>query len=204
MYLLPYVHNLHAHNQNVKLFEVGLGCHPSTITKPKGIDIWRAVLGSEDEIWTAEINANCVSAMFKAKVVPKGVNVLLGDQKNETDLARWIDKSGGSYNVFIDDGSHYNLHIYNTFQAFWPHVVPGGFYFIEDLHVSRVKQFDDNNQQLLMADVVKDWVEQFMNPHAKSGKDYKHKIPKGVKFIMCQAEACVLAKCARNDDAWCY
>src|SRR5205807_591636 len=40
----------------------------------------------------------------------------------------------GPFDVVIDDASHASAHQQIALACLFPHVVPGGFYFIEDLH----------------------------------------------------------------------
>jgi 2-polyprenyl-3-methyl-5-hydroxy-6-metoxy-1,4-benzoquinol methylase len=79
-----------------------------------------------------EYDAECVK---QAKLENKlnGINVLVGDQANYTDLTRWVKESGGNFDVIIDDGGHHLDMIWHSFQLLWPTVKPGGFYFIEDI-----------------------------------------------------------------------
>ena len=65
--------------------------------------------------------------MDRAGVVPKRVNVLIGDQGSEVDMARWIKESGGEFDAIVDDGSHKNHHIYKSLQYLWRNALaPGG------------------------------------------------------------------------------
>ena len=91
-------------------------------------------------------------------------HVLVGDQGNVAHLRRWAKKSGGNFDVIIDDGGHRNSLIYTSFTELWPHLKNGGVfavprhvrhlassswsfprYFLEDLSMGRVKAFDDTN-----------------------------------------------------------
>lgn len=56
-----------------------------------------------------------------------------GDQSSLQFWAEYIKNNGDQINVIIDDGGHHTNQIIPTFNALWPHVVPGGFYCIEDL-----------------------------------------------------------------------
>jgi hypothetical protein len=42
--------------------------------------------------------------------------------------------------------------------------MPLGLYFLEDLHVSRSKNYEDTKGEFVVADVMRDWVEQLMIP----------------------------------------
>lgn len=42
----------------------------------------------------------------------------------------------GLFDFIIDDGSHLSPDVIATMNLLWPHVTPGGYYIVEDLHVS--------------------------------------------------------------------
>ncbi|MGH8862769.1 MAG: hypothetical protein ACRDVG_16310, partial [Jatrophihabitantaceae bacterium] len=55
------------------------------------------------------------------------------DQGDRAQLDDFVAKSGGDFDVIIDDGSHRPDHQQVTFAALFPHLKAGGLYFIEDL-----------------------------------------------------------------------
>ena len=68
----------------------------------------------------------------------KGINTLVGDTARTTDLERWVQESGGQFDVILDDGGHKNHEIFGTLEVLYNKaLLPGGYYFIEDLHVGR-------------------------------------------------------------------
>lgn len=84
-----------------------------------------------------------------------------------------MQESGGHFDAIIDDGSHLASDIMNTFDALWPHVNPGGVYFIEDLQIGRsfdsspkgVETSEDTNGRRVVSDVMQAWVEQLLAPY---------------------------------------
>ena len=60
----------------------------------------------------------------------------VGDQSDPADLARFVESSGGEFDIIIDDGSHKDMHQQVSLVYLFPHLKPGGQYFIEDLQVS--------------------------------------------------------------------
>jgi hypothetical protein len=60
----------------------------------------------------------------------------IGDQSNPADLARFIEFSGGEFDLIIDDGSHLSRHQQASLAFLFPYLKPGGQYIIEDLHCS--------------------------------------------------------------------
>ena len=44
----------------------------------------------------------------------------------------------------------------------------GGLYFIEDMQVSRDSRYENSHGKFIMADVIKDWIEQLIIPPKKN------------------------------------
>ena len=87
--------------------------------------------------------------------------------------------------------------IATSFEVLWPHVVPGGLYFIEDLQLGRHRGWDDTAAKATMADVIHDWNEQLII----SGRFQRmakprggNRLPERVAFIFCQHQACVIGR----------
>lgn len=59
-----------------------------------------------------------------------------GDQSCDTFWKQFVAKYGGNWHVLIDDGGHASNQIITTWREMWPHVVPGGYYCIEDLNTA--------------------------------------------------------------------
>lgn len=57
-----------------------------------------------------------------------------GDQSHAGFWFEFISREGGNFCVIVDDGGHKNNGIITSFNSLWDHVVPGGFYCIEDLY----------------------------------------------------------------------
>ena len=64
-----------------------------------------------------------------------GVIYLQGDQTDVKRLQEVADRYG-PFDLAIDDGSHVTDHQAITMRALLPHVRPGGFYVVEDIHAS--------------------------------------------------------------------
>lgn len=48
-----------------------------------------------------------------------------------------------SFDIIIDDGSHLCSHQRKSFDIYWNHLRPGGFYIIEDVHTSFLGEYAD-------------------------------------------------------------
>ena len=143
-------------------------------------------------------------------------------QANASTLRRWVSESGGHFHAIIDDGSHFNTHILTTFNELWPSVLPGGFYFVEDLQLGRHRAWDDSRGVAIFSDVVQSWIDQKLirysgGPHANwfeakwdtgfhknfvpheantraAAARAQYPLPANVSFVFCQEEACVIGK----------
>eukprot|EP00931_Biecheleriopsis_adriatica_P056671 TRINITY_DN33591_c0_g1_i1.p1 TRINITY_DN33591_c0_g1~~TRINITY_DN33591_c0_g1_i1.p1 ORF type:complete len:325 (+),score=46.30 TRINITY_DN33591_c0_g1_i1:49-1023(+) len=168
-----------------KLFEIGLGCGMS-YGPGASVALWKELFPSVN-LWEAEYNADCVQKS-KAGGLLDGIHVVTGDQGNRTTLQGWVAESEGHFDAVIDDGGHKNKMIRTSFEVLWPHVKPGGLYFMEDLQVGRVGYGSDGG--VVMSDIVQAWVEQLLTNKTRNDLP----LPRSVEMIFCQAEACMLKK----------
>lgn len=186
-FLLPFA----ASKPTFKFLEIGMGCD-MTYGPGASVQLWKKLFPQAD-IWEAERNKRCVDEAKKNNHL-EGVNALVGNQGDENVLDSWIEQSGGKFDVIIDDGGHKNCQISHTFEKLWPELNPGGYYFIEDLHVGHIPKYKDC-EDLVMGDVLRDWQQQLIFENKNYQPiEYKYPLPKDLIFVHCQAEACVLGK----------
>lgn len=192
-FLLPYYHQ----NPNMKMLEIGLGCNMN-YGPGASVSLYKTLF-PEAELWEAEFVEKCVR-QYQGTEMMKGINVLTGDQGDYGTLDAWISKSGGNFDVVIDDGGHQNCQIWNSFMKLWPAVKPGGLYFIEDMEVARhgkkrqAQAPCDSN--VIVPEKLKEMFdvliyEEFGQQRSESD----------IEFIFCQADACVLGKKLDADPA---
>lgn len=200
-FLIPHIRRIHQLGKPLKFLEIGLGCDENmkeTGTEARGVKVWKGVLAEHDELWIAEYDGKCVEKATKHNLLT-GAHMLIGDQGNREVLDAWIKTSGGQFDVVVDDGGHFQHHIFNSFAALWPQVKPGGLYFIEDLQVAR--QFIDKGSNFAesVMDYIHNWQEYMVTGQVLSEQTAanlnKYKPPPGIRFIACQSEACIIAKC---------
>ena len=60
----------------------------------------------------------------------------LCDQENPESLQAFIQKTGGDFDLIIDDGGHTMKQQITSFVTLFPYLKSGGIYIIEDLHTS--------------------------------------------------------------------
>jgi 23S rRNA U2552 (ribose-2'-O)-methylase RlmE/FtsJ len=68
------------------------------------------------------------------------IEVVIGDQKDPKVLAPIV--AGGPLDLVLDDGSHRAAEQQGSLLHLWPHVKPGGYYVIEDVHTSYREKYE--------------------------------------------------------------
>lgn len=78
----------------------------------------------------------------------------------------------------------------------WPQLNPGGYYFIEDLHLGVARQRVPSSQCTNVAfhEYIIDWQRQLIYQTWKGQIEPQYTLPEDLMFVHCQAEACVLHK----------
>ena len=155
------------HGETIKMLEIGLGCGMNYGPGASAL-LWRSLLPLA-ELWEAEVNGPCIDK-HRASLHAMGIHPLVGSQRDPATLAKWMHTSGGRFDVIIDDGGHSNLDITTSFDHLWPHVAPGGLYFVEDLQVGRrIKPkhapSEDTGGERVFSDLVQSWIEQKLIPY---------------------------------------
>lgn len=188
-FLLPFAANM----PGMKFLEIGLGCNMK-YGAGASVKIWKKLF-PKAELWEAEYDKECTE-LARAKGGLDGINVLVGDQGDFATLDSWIAKSGGSFDIIIDDGGHHNCQIMNTFEKMWPQLNPGGYYFIEDMHVgvARAGVKSDQCNNIPFHEKILDWQKQLIYQTWPGQITVGHPLPNDMMFVHCQAEACVLHK----------
>jgi hypothetical protein len=185
-HLMPYYYK----HPEMKMLEIGLGC-----TMKYGADgsvkLWKKLFPRMD-LWEAEYNTICV----EQTEIPPWLHVLIGDQSDPETLDRWIEESGGNFDVIVDDGGHTNCQIMTSFEKLWPHVKPGGLYFIEDLQMTQLEEKQQStktcNGKHLVSDKLKAIMETLVyQPMIRNDRKVARN---DVETLFCQNEACVLRK----------
>ena len=173
-----------------KFLEIGLGCHMS-YGAGASVRIW-AELMPQAERWEAEFDEVCVEHT-RDKLV--GINVVTGDQGNRTTLAGWIAKTGGSFDMIVDDGGHYNHQLMMSYTMLWPHLNPGGIYVMEDVHVGRSARFATpyGGPSDAPADFLQSIAARLLGDASPVEKG-RTPPPEDVEWTLCQAQACAFGK----------
>lgn len=210
-YLMPLIDNAKRFGgPKIKFMEIGLGCNMQ-YGSGASVGLWKSIGGEHFDLWEADYDEPCVKEATAAGKLT-GMHTLVGDQANYTTLHRWVEESGGNFDVVIDDGGHHFDMIWHSFEVLWPTVKPGGYYFIEDLeHDAPV----DNKEGLALQDwpfswVIQHWIDMlhhvpvrgrypqmlWQSPMYNKGNMFaKYPLPKNVEAITCSMGICLIIKC---------
>ncbi len=107
---------------SLKVLEIGVAGGGS-------LKLWRDYFGSEATIFGVDIDDKC------STITNTGCEVRIGSQVDKDFLIAVLAEMGG-VDVVVDDGSHLNSHVIETFSTLFPLLNPGGTYLIEDTSTS--------------------------------------------------------------------
>lgn len=116
----------------IQLMEIGIGDHGGDTFR-----IWNEYFPNAKHLIGIDNNRNLLN---KAQLLPK-VSTHWADQGNIESLeilSKHIKEFCGELDIIIDDGSHENKHIINTFEILFPLLKNGGYYIIEDTYKSYI------------------------------------------------------------------
>lgn len=71
-----------------------------------------------------------------------GIQVFIANQSNRSHLQRFVDSTGGQFDIIIDDGGHTMEQQQVSLGFLFKHLKPGGLYIVEDVHTSIPKFYD--------------------------------------------------------------
>lgn len=106
---------------SVKILEIG-------VEDGGSLQMWKKYFGEKCEIVGIDI-------LSKYKYEEEQIRVEIGSQ-NDINFLQEIDKRYGPFDIIIDDGSHIQMDILNSFSFLYPRLNMGGVYLIEDLHTA--------------------------------------------------------------------
>ena len=109
-------------NKDIRVLEIGVSGGGS-------LQMWKNYFGSNSVIVGIDIDTRCY------QYADENIFIEMIDQNNKSDIDNIIEKYG-NFDLIIDDGSHINGHVINSFNWLFPILNDGGLYLIEDTHTS--------------------------------------------------------------------
>lgn len=130
-YLAEYDRIFDAHrDRHVRLLELG-------IQNGGSLEIWGKYFPYADKLLGCDIDPNCTHLTYED---PR-IALVIGDANSDAIQAAILEHSR-TFDVIIDDGSHRSSDIVKSFGRYFPRLVDGGIYVVEDLHCSYWQEYE--------------------------------------------------------------
>lgn len=113
--------------RSLRLLEIGVGGYSALDQGGASLRMWRRYFPQAQIVG--------IDLYDKSQLSEKRITVLQCDQTDTARLAE-ISEKHGPFDIVIDDGSHINEHVIQTFQFLFPRLNSPGFYAIEDLQTA--------------------------------------------------------------------
>jgi len=131
-------------NKNIKLLEIGVGGYKNPNAGGKSLRMWKKYFPF-GTIYSIDI-------YDKSALQEKRIKIYQGSQVDKEFLEKISDEIGRGndevFNIIIDDGSHINEHIIETFKILFPKLKDGGVYAIEDMQTSYWDDYGGDSKNL--------------------------------------------------------
>ncbi|VAV98531.1 hypothetical protein MNBD_ALPHA07-1072 [hydrothermal vent metagenome] len=117
----------HLKEAPIKVLEIGVGGYADDDRGGQSLEVWRDFFP----------NAQITGIDIQKKTMDLGarVEILQGSQVDADFLKELVEKRG-PFDIIVDDGSHRNEHIVESFELLFPTLAPGGIYVAEDVQTS--------------------------------------------------------------------
>jgi hypothetical protein len=131
----PHYHQ-HFHkvrHQKLNVLEIGIGGYDDPYAGGSSLRMWKAYFPNSN-IFGVDIHDKTPHDEFRIKTFK-------GSQIYESFMRQVVSEIG-VIDIVIDDGSHFNKHVIETFTMLFPLISPDGMYAIEDLQTSYWERLD--------------------------------------------------------------
>lgn len=126
-------------NKKINLLEIGIGGYENPIQGGGSLRMWERFF-PKASVFGLDI--------FDKKQLSEGrIKIIQGSQIDKGLLEDLSSKVGG-FDIIIDDGSHQNHHIIESFEILFPLLKMGGIYVVEDTQTSYWEEYGGDSQNL--------------------------------------------------------
>ena len=126
-------------SQKINLLEIGVGGYENPYKGGKSLRMWKKYLPLA--------NIFSIDIFDKSPIQEDRIKIYKGSQVDEKFLEE-VTKEIGEIDIIIDDGSHINEHVIETFKLLFPKLKDGGIYVVEDTHTSYWKDYGGDSENL--------------------------------------------------------
>jgi len=126
-------------SKKINLLEIGVGGYDDPKLGGNSLRMWKNYFPSGN-IFSLDIHD-------KSQLQEKRVKIFKGSQV-DLEFLDTVAKEAGSFDIIIDDGSHLNEHVIETFKFMFPKLKDGGIYVVEDTQTSYWPDFGGDSHDL--------------------------------------------------------
>ncbi|MES2646673.1 MAG: class I SAM-dependent methyltransferase [Bacteroidota bacterium] len=152
-------------NKRIRMLEIGVGGYDSQVHGGESLRMWKSYFNN-GRIYS-------IDYYDKSRLQEPRIQIFKCSQVDFPLLGN-INSSVGPFDIIIDDGSHQNEHVIETFKFLFPQLKDGGIYVVEDIQTSYWPEFGGNSQDLLNAPTIMNFFKAFAD-----GLNYKEFIRPG-------------------------
>jgi len=153
-------------NKKIKLLEIGVGGYENPKLGGNSLIMWKKYFPF-GKIYAIDI--------FEKKALQENrIKIFQGSQIDKQFLDK-VTKDIGLLDIIIDDGSHLQEHIIETFKILFLKLKDGGVYVIEDLQTSYWEDFGGDSENLNNPKTAMNFLKSLTDSvnHEHSGKENK-------------------------------
>jgi hypothetical protein len=125
--------------KRIKLLEIGIGGFKDPKAGGESLRMWKKYF-SKGQIFGLDI-------IDKSTHEENRIKIFQGSQVDMNFLKKVTDETG-ELDIIIDDGSHINEHVIETFKFLFPILKDGGVYVVEDVQTSYFEEFGGDSDNL--------------------------------------------------------
>lgn len=113
--------------KRINLLEIGVGGYDDPEAGGNSLRMWKSFF-RKGKIFSVDIHD-------KSSLEEPRIKIFKGSQTDNYFLEKILEEVG-ELSIIIDDGSHVNEHVINTFEFLFPRMKSGGIYVVEDTQTS--------------------------------------------------------------------
>ncbi len=126
-------------NKPTKLLEIGVGGYDHPQKGAGSLRMWKRYF-SKGQIFAIDI-------FDKSQLEESRIKIFKGSQ-SDLDFLQNVVSQTGKLDVIIDDGSHRNQDVLNSFNFLFSHLNEGGIYVVEDTQTSYWPEYGGDSEKL--------------------------------------------------------
>jgi hypothetical protein len=172
----------------LKMLEIGLGCNMA-YGPGKSYYTWLEFLPNVD-LYYIEYDKACVEKWAQNMT---NVKIYTGSQSDVDFLNKFINSSGGGFDIIIDDGGHTMEQQITSLDTLFPIVKPGGIYFCEDLQTSYLEGYGATAGAKTMMKVIEELLND-LNMNIPGAPPLQHEVGREMRSVECGEESCAFFK----------